>query len=554
MRYTGPVSTASESIGRPEALSPRALALRYFPLFAAACVLVWHSLQFNFVTDDAYISFVYSRNFAEHGSLVFNLGDAVEGYTNFLWTFGLGVLMVAGIPPEVSSLVLGTGFALGTLWVAFRLVEHITESKGGIAAIAPWLLALASGFACWSSGGLETQLFTFLVVSALSQYIRADLDPRRFRKSGILLALAAMTRPEGLLITAILGAHRIAVNLIKSRRVLPSRYECEWALAFLLVWAPWFAWRFWFYGHPFPNTFYVKAAGPASPGYEKAMLDNGLHYVGQWASQVRIWFALPLLLAGLLVARPPSRRFFAGSLLALVGIVYLAYTAKVGGDFMGLHRFIMPVFVVVAIGVTLGLHAVATAFPNRVLGQRLAIALGVLIVAGFGYSQLRLTRESLRWGNFASDRGIDTPAYLDAYTEDRATIGKHMAPCFLPDDFSIVGGAGAQPYFGRMRGIDVFGLVSDKIAHLVPRTRPRAGHNKWGPDELLATYDPDFVFSCYSIHADPKRPQLNCNPAFWLRRGFEQVTLHIPGLRERGEYYTFLAKTERQFQCAGRVE
>ena len=44
-------------------------------LLLAALALIAHSLVFNFVTDDAFISFVYSRNLAEHGQLVFNLGE-----------------------------------------------------------------------------------------------------------------------------------------------------------------------------------------------------------------------------------------------------------------------------------------------------------------------------------------------------------------------------------------------------------------------------------------------------------------------------------------------
>src|SRR5262245_30566540 len=97
---------------------------RWVVLGIAGVVLVWHSLLYNFVTDDAYISFVYSRNFAEHGELTFNLGDRVEGYTNFSWTVLLGVLMKLGIAPEVSSRVLGTICALGTLYVAMRTMER----------------------------------------------------------------------------------------------------------------------------------------------------------------------------------------------------------------------------------------------------------------------------------------------------------------------------------------------------------------------------------------------------------------------------------------------
>ena len=66
--------------------------MRWLLLAVAAIVLVLHTLAYNFVTDDAYISFVYSRNLAEHGELTFNLGQRVEGYTNFSWTALLGLI------------------------------------------------------------------------------------------------------------------------------------------------------------------------------------------------------------------------------------------------------------------------------------------------------------------------------------------------------------------------------------------------------------------------------------------------------------------------------
>ncbi|MBW2454423.1 MAG: hypothetical protein JRI68_07925, partial [Deltaproteobacteria bacterium] len=53
------------------------------------------------VIDDAYISFQYAKNWASGEGVVFNPGQRVEGYTNFLWvavltplywlTQGLGV-------------------------------------------------------------------------------------------------------------------------------------------------------------------------------------------------------------------------------------------------------------------------------------------------------------------------------------------------------------------------------------------------------------------------------------------------------------------------------
>src|SRR5690606_447293 len=121
----------------------------------------------------------------------------------------------------------------------------------------------SSGFACWTSGGLETQLFTMLVTIALSGVVAAEdvAGDRRFYASGVALALAAMTRPEGLLVAAVLGVTRIICNLVARRRVI-GKHELIAAGCFLVLWAPWFAWRYWYYGHLFPNTYYVKASGP----------------------------------------------------------------------------------------------------------------------------------------------------------------------------------------------------------------------------------------------------------------------------------------------------
>ena len=271
----------------------RGAALRYGPFAIVATVLLWHTLQYNFVTDDAFISFVFSRNFAEHGELTFNLGQPVEGYTNFLWTLLLGAFMVVGLPPEIMSLVLGTGFAVGTLWVSFRLVEHLFQGRSSWDYVAPALLALSAGYACWASGGLETQMFTFWVALAIYSYVRGDLEGKWLKLSGVSLALAAMTRPEGLLVTAVIGVHRLAMNLARERRVIPNRHELWFAGLFLAIWAPWYAWRWWYYGYPFPNTYYVKAAGKAGRGYHEKMRANGLHYVWVWARQSGAVFAAP---------------------------------------------------------------------------------------------------------------------------------------------------------------------------------------------------------------------------------------------------------------------
>jgi hypothetical protein len=365
-----------------------------------------------------------------------------------------------------------------------------------------------------------------------------------------------MTRPEGPLVAAMLGVARMTYFVIAWRASadrpkpwlgFPLRDELLAAAWFLALWAPWFAWRWWYYGYPFPNTYYVKAAGKwSNPRLAAEMIDNGFYYIWVWLKQTGALYAAPAIVAGLVLAWPRTPRFVLGLASLLLAVFYIPYAISVGGDFMGLHRFIMPLFVVAAIGLGLGLERLAQ------IHQLAGAIVAVLVVLGFAYSQIQLTRESVREGNTRPDRGIDTPAFLIVYTEDRAKIGRAMESCFAPDDFSIVGGAGAQPYFGRMRGIDVFGLVSDKIAHREPRIRARAGHTKWGSDRTLAEYAPNFMFACYDIRKTPELPVLPC-AGYWRSQGFEPVTIRVPGMKERGEYYTFLAKKSRNFQCPNRV-
>ena len=51
----------------------------------------WEAWNLRFVQDDAYISFRYAENLALGRGLVWNEGERVEGYTNFLWTVILAI-------------------------------------------------------------------------------------------------------------------------------------------------------------------------------------------------------------------------------------------------------------------------------------------------------------------------------------------------------------------------------------------------------------------------------------------------------------------------------
>ena len=62
-------------------------------LFFFLCVV-----DFFAVFEDAFISFRYSQNLADGHGLVFNVGERVWGYSNFLWTVLLALCIKSGLP------------------------------------------------------------------------------------------------------------------------------------------------------------------------------------------------------------------------------------------------------------------------------------------------------------------------------------------------------------------------------------------------------------------------------------------------------------------------
>src|SRR5204863_10164001 len=125
-----------------------AVVRRYWPVVVAAVLLVPHALMFDFVNDDAYISFRYARNLAEHGQLVFNVGERVEGFTNFLWTVLLAGGIKLGLSPVLTSRSSGIAFGVGTLAVAVRLSLRLDRDKPSRwHLVAPLGLAATGAFA-----------------------------------------------------------------------------------------------------------------------------------------------------------------------------------------------------------------------------------------------------------------------------------------------------------------------------------------------------------------------------------------------------------------------
>jgi hypothetical protein len=458
-------------------------------LALAALLLVAHALFYASlmdydVVDDAYISFRYAYNAARGHGLTFNAGERrVEGYTNFLWTVMLIPAFWLGLPVHTTSMILGIAWALATLVLLARSTT-LAQDQPWLGTIAAMLLAADGSFALWAVGGLESPLFAFLILAGALAYVREMRDPERVPLSGTWFALAAMTRPEGLLVYALTGLHQLATRLIRDRRLV-TRQDWQRLGLFALIWVPVFAFRWRYYGFPLPNTFYAKV----TLGDSSAQRARGLAYVGTFI-HIHLGY-LPLAIALLPLLRRRWRLW--SSYLSLVVLAYGTYIGYVGGDW-SVGRFfvpLMPLFYALFAGglIVAGewlidqLHRWRT-FP-RSLERGLAAAVIAGLVAGI-FVQSSLNGEKALF----LDR-------FDARLAGRArtAMGKWLYENVPRDTYIAVDAAGQIPFYSDLRALDLYGLNDLTIAHRQVENMGKGtpGHEKMDMDYVIFVAQPDYI-------------------------------------------------------------
>jgi len=497
-------------MARPEpSLSARDGMRRWAPLVLVGALLVAHAAVFDFVCDDAFISFRYAENLVRHGQLVFDVGERVEGYTNFGWTMLLALVVALGGDPVLWSRLLGVACALGVLVVVTRAVRErlaaapLAEATALGAAL--WL-ALAPTFACWSTGGLETALFTLLATLGFAAAWRESEEPSAPARSGLWLGASALARPEGVLLFALTAAHR-ALLLLRARRA-PGRGEVAFVGGFLVLVLPYELWRIRYYGWLFPNTFYVKEGGPA-------LWAPGMRELGRFVLDHQLWAVVPL---ALLCARP---RLLGLAALWCAGLA--THVASVGGDFMELHRFLMPLLPVLALPLALGARRAAVALRARRV-PAVALYLVLLALVGWRASVVdRVASDAIR------ERGVDPIDWLRRFSAQAQAIGVWLRVHEPAGTRIAVNAAGAIPYESRLETIDMLGVNDVWVAHHVPATSSRPGHGKHAPLEYAARRGADLVIGHPQISELPPPPPA-AEAAVLPRLGYAWEVVVVPGM------------------------
>lgn len=461
------------------------------------CAFIAHSLATSFVVDDAYIGFRYAQQLLRGDGLVYNPGERVEGYTNFLWVVLIAAISWALPALDLLTIARGLGIGLGAicvLWLA-RLARRL-GARGAWCLLAPALVAFNDSFAAWSTSGLETVAFAFFTLAGVAMYL-AWLESRRgLAIASLAFACACMTRPDGLLLFGLTAIHLAAREALRTRK-LPWREAMTWAFPFLAVYGTYFIWRWSYYGYPFPNTFYVKEGGAD-------LLPMGFVYVRDYFISHGAFLVIPI--PWLLATRCDERR----SLLAMLIVGYLAFIAWAGGDGLGFFRFVSHIMPLLALLIADAWHALDASIesrcrPNRRVAYRALALVCVLVASIMGARKtvgVLLFPAAYRWTEPQSGLSFPTaPGTSAAYTwfdnyfvERQARAGRWLDRHLQPSSLVASTPAGAIAYHMQHRVLDMLGLNDLHIARTAPGNVGfyRPGHMK-GDGKYVLERRPDVI-------------------------------------------------------------
>lgn len=463
------------------------IILKAVPFF----VIVWAVYFANknkFLQDDAFITFRYSENFVNGFGIVFNIGEYLEGYTNFLWMLFVSLGILFKQAPENFSIQLGLFFYSGSLLVWYRIAKLLFKSNTFHIVGFLFILGFNYSFSSYATGGLETSLITFLISVTAYLTLRTYDQPKFSALSLIFLSftlsLLFLTRMDAGLVAIATGIFLLFKVRNQGRELF--RFLFLISFPFAIIVGLWFLWKLKYYGHIFPNTFNAKVGGNNTDS-----LLAGIEYFHLFFS---IYSLGPFLILGIILAFYKSNfkaYSFLGYLGSLVGLTSL-YVIWVGGDFME-FRFMTPILPPIILALFLIYREQAR--PNLLIAS---ILIATSVSSYYFRLQDRFFLEPI--SNFS---GMETTRMLEKHLkspfENWSSIGKKFAEYFGNSQVRLaVTAAGAIPYYSKLYTLDMLGLMDSNVRNtdkFLTNERLKSGHKRFSKVSYLKEKKINLVIS-----------------------------------------------------------
>jgi arabinofuranosyltransferase len=371
--------------------------------------------------DDAYITLRYSKNLLLGNGPIFNIGERVEGYSNFSWMVLLAAFGWFGVPMAMAMKVLGFASGVGVLALVWKI--SASYFKSGLAVTSSVvLLATSSFFAVWAVDGLETMFYTMLLTSLVYLLSTDRTNPLVI---GIIASLVALTRPEGIMFSLI----AVMYLTFKDGRISGLK-----ALGLVAIVAGGYElFRINYFGEFVSNTAIAKVHWSLHKSLE------GLRYLNAYNTDSG-YLILPAALAGA-ASSMENPRLRIPILFILAQIVFLMVS---GADLMYAYRFVIPVLPCIAL-----LCASAVEMAYKRVNRNFALIVLIVLAASQAFSNYAsLPKKHIGYDN------------LTFRTASLFTIANFLAQRSEKDDWILLSEAGIIPFYADAKIKDYMGLVS----------------------------------------------------------------------------------------------
>lgn len=427
--------------------------------------------------DDAYISYRYGKNLMEGKGLVYNQGEYVEGYTNFLWTIITAPFtQIKTVDVSIFSSSLGLLLSMVNILLVALISRQFSDKLTGylkyLILLPALFLALDDSIAFWAIGGMEFPMYTLFILGIIYNYFKINEHKKHLFYLAGFIMLCTLSRPEGNMIILITLAHMFLFrkhidNFRKVFFFIIGTYA-----VFCLAY---YGFKYLFYGQLIPNTFYAKGVTDISMN-----LVLGTKYLALCIG-TRIYIFIFILFI------PFKRAFLDLKLSYLLSfvLIYIIYLVVVGGDWMIANRFFVPIVPMLYILSTIGFLNVINKISIYLNNEKKALKIANFSSAVLGVLLFVLTLSLLEYKQLIIK---DNNA---RYEMQWSMFGKWLKMNTDPNTVIAVGPAGKIPYYSELYTIDMWGLNNDYIAKTNSK-RLQAGHKKFDIDYVLSL-NPEFI-------------------------------------------------------------
>jgi arabinofuranosyltransferase len=413
------------------------------------------------VTDDAFITFQYSRNWVEGHGPVWNPVDApVEGYSNFLWLIWMTIPFLLGCDAVLFAQISSLAFVVGAAWV---LRQSARATAMSVPAANGLMMAFVLNFSLlrFATCGLETSSNVFLWVLILRALLWISATTNVKRTQLLMLSfvclLVQMSRPDGLLI--VLPTVGFALYFLRRQSSLNLQNVICLLLPMLSILTFWLIWKINFYGEVLPNTFHAKA----------------LHTVprhGIWYLFLYFFSYLMIPVFGIIALRVRfiwRERTWMDLHLVILLTIWSAYMIYLGGDY---NEFRMML--------SIWPFLVFAAFRWSKMAQIPWIRWSVAGLLIFG-----TCFHALSFGKWYSAGHLYTFDQVPTIQEENfigyEETGRGLRMLFGSNRSILFGckACGMIPFFSRYRFVDLHGLNDRFIAKESLSLEQKPGHQRW---------------------------------------------------------------------------